>query len=55
MDLNIITADWESPEFRLVEESGELVALARRLQTFTSPVAQPAHWIRIHPHLTFHR
>jgi tRNA pseudouridine55 synthase len=55
MDLNLITADWESPEFRLVEESGELVALARRLQTFTSPVAQPAHWIRIHPHLTFHR
>jgi tRNA pseudouridine55 synthase len=55
MDLNLLTADWESPEFRLVEESGELVALARRLQTFTSPVAQPAHWIRIHPHLTFRR
>jgi hypothetical protein len=30
-----------------------LIALAHRLQTFTSPVEQPAHWIRIHPHLIF--
>lgn len=55
MDLNLITADWEFNEFRLVDESGELIALARRLQTFMSQVAQPAHWIRIHPHLTFNR
>jgi tRNA pseudouridine55 synthase len=53
MDLNLITADWESEEFRLTDESGELIALARKVQAFTSPVAQPAHWIRIHPHLTF--
>jgi len=53
MDLNIITADWESEEFRLKDESGELIALAKRIQAFTSPIAQPAHWIRIHPHLTF--
>ncbi|MBN1570518.1 MAG: tRNA pseudouridine(55) synthase TruB [Acidobacteria bacterium] len=53
MDLNLLTADWESPEFRLMDESGELIALAKKIQTFTSPLAQPAHWIRIHPHLTF--
>jgi tRNA pseudouridine55 synthase len=53
MDLNLISADWESQEFRLVDESGDLIALARRIQTFMSPVAQPAHWIRIHPHLIF--
>jgi tRNA pseudouridine55 synthase len=53
MDLNLITANWESEEFRLTDESGELIALAKKIQTFTSPVAQPAHWIRIHPHLTF--
>ncbi len=53
MDLNLLTADWESEEFRLIDESGDLVALAKRIQTFTPPVQQPAHWIRIHPHLTF--
>lgn len=53
MDLNLLTADWGSPEFRLIDQSGELIALAKKIQTFTSPVAQPAHWIRIHPHLTF--
>jgi tRNA pseudouridine55 synthase len=53
MDLNIITADWESEEFRLRDESGELIALGTKIQTFISPIAQPAHWIRIHPHLTF--
>ncbi len=53
MDLNLLAADWESEEFRLVDESGELIALARRLQIFMSAVSQPAHWIRIHPHMTF--
>jgi tRNA pseudouridine55 synthase len=53
MDLNLITTHPDSGEYRLVDESGELIALAHRLQTFTSPVEQPAHWIRIHPHLIF--
>jgi tRNA pseudouridine55 synthase len=53
MDLNLLTAEWESQEYRLVDESGELIAMAQRVQTFISPVAQPAHWIRVHPHLTF--
>jgi tRNA pseudouridine55 synthase len=53
MDLNLITANWEADEYRLIDESGELVALAKKIQAFTSPVAQPAHWIRVHPHLTF--
>jgi tRNA pseudouridine55 synthase len=53
IDLNILTANWESAEYRLIDESGDLIALAQRLQTFTSPVAQPAQWIRIHPHLIF--
>lgn len=53
MDLNLLTADSDAEEFRLIDESGELIALAHRIQTFTSPVAQAAHWIRIHPHITF--
>jgi len=53
MDLNLITADWGSDEFRMIDESGELIALGKKVQTFTSPIAQPAHWIRIHPHVTF--
>ncbi len=53
MDLNALTGSWEAAEFRLLDEKGNLIALARRLQTFLSPVAQPAHWVRIHPHITF--
>jgi tRNA pseudouridine55 synthase len=53
MDLNLLTAEAESEEFRLIDESGEIIAFARRVQTFMSPVAQPAHWIRLHPHITF--
>ena len=35
MDLNLLTADWESEEYRLIDESGELIALAQRVQAFT--------------------
>jgi tRNA pseudouridine55 synthase len=52
-DLNLITAEWEAAEYRLVDQAGDLIALAKKVQAFTSPVAQPAHWIRVHPHLTF--
>jgi tRNA pseudouridine55 synthase len=52
-DLNLLTADWESEEFRLIDESSDLVALAKRIQAFMPPVPQPAHWVRVHPHLTF--
>ena len=53
MDLNLITADWESEEYRLMDESGELIALARRTQSFTPATPQPARWVRIHPHIIF--
>jgi tRNA pseudouridine55 synthase len=53
MDLNLLTADWESEEFRLIDETGELIALAKRTQSFAPPAPQPAHWVRIHPHLIF--
>jgi tRNA pseudouridine55 synthase len=52
-DLNLLTSSWETDEYRLVDESGDLIALARRLQTFVSPVAQPVHWVRVHPHVIF--
>ena len=55
MDLNLLTAEWESKEYRLLDESGELVAIAHRVQSFMSPVAQPAQWIRVHPRVTFAR
>jgi tRNA pseudouridine55 synthase len=52
-DLNLLAADWESGEYRLIDEFGELLAIAQKIQSFISPVAQPAHWIRVHPRLTF--
>jgi tRNA pseudouridine55 synthase len=53
MDLNLLTADWESEEFRLLDTFGELIALAQRIQSFAPPVPQPARWVRIHPRVTF--
>lgn len=53
MDLNLITANSDSREFRLMDESGEIIALAKNIQVFTSPVAQLARWVRVHPHITF--
>jgi len=53
MDLNLLTGAWEASEYRLVDETGDLVAIADRLQTFASPIAQPAHWVRIHPRIIF--
>jgi len=51
MDLNLLTSAWEADEYRLLDESGNLVALAQRLQTFASPVSQPVRWVRIHPRI----
>jgi tRNA pseudouridine55 synthase len=53
MDLSLIAENWEAEEYRLIDDSGELIAIAKRIQTFDSPVAQPVRWIRIHPQLTF--
>jgi tRNA pseudouridine55 synthase len=53
IDLNLLTGSYGSKEFRLLNESGELLALAQLVQAFVSPVAQPAHWIRVHPHIIF--
>ena len=53
IDLNLLTGAFDAAEYRLIDEAGELVAIARREHTFASPVAQPAHWIRVHPHTIF--
>jgi tRNA pseudouridine55 synthase len=53
MDLNALTSAWNAQEYRLVDETGDLVAIAARLQTFASPVAQPAQWVRLHPRVIF--
>jgi tRNA pseudouridine55 synthase len=51
MDLNLLTSAPQAKEYRLLDEAGDLVAIAERIQTFASPVAQPAHWVRIHPRI----
>lgn len=51
MDLNVLTTDWDAAEYRILDESGDLVALARRLQTFPSPAEQPVRWVRVHPRM----
>lgn len=53
MDLNLLTTEWKAEKYRLLDEAGELIALADRVQAFTSPIEQPAHWVRIHPSVTF--
>ncbi len=52
-DLYLLTGAPDSAEYRLVGEHGELLAVAQRLHTFASPVAQPAHWVRVHPRIIF--
>jgi tRNA pseudouridine55 synthase len=51
MDLNLLTSSWDTEEYRLLDENGDLAALAVRLQTFVSPVAQPVRWVRVHPRI----
>jgi len=53
MDLNLLTAADQAGEYRLLDEAGELLALAQRLQTFASSTVQPARWVRVHPHIIF--
>jgi tRNA pseudouridine55 synthase len=52
-DLNVLTSSPQAQEFRLMDEAGELIAVGQRVQVFASPVAQPAHWIRVHPRIMF--
>ena len=53
MDLNLLTSAPNAPEFRLMDERGNFIALGQRVQAFISPVVQPAHWVRIHPRIVF--
>jgi tRNA pseudouridine55 synthase len=53
IDLNMLTSAWNASEYRLLDDKGDLVAIATRLQTFASPMAQPAQWVRIHPRIIF--
>jgi tRNA pseudouridine55 synthase len=53
MDLNLLTSSFRSNEYRLLDEAGDLLALAQRVQTFAAPVDQPAQWVRIHPRIIF--
>jgi tRNA pseudouridine55 synthase len=53
MDLNFLTSAYEADEYRLLDQAGELVALAQRLQTFSSPMPQPVKWVRAHPRIIF--
>lgn len=53
MDLNLLTGAYEAPEYRFLDQSGELIALAQRLQIFSSPLPQPVKWVRAHPKVIF--
>jgi len=53
LDLNLLTRAADAEEYRLLDERGELIGLARRIQTFASPVPQPVQWVRIHPRVVF--
>jgi tRNA pseudouridine55 synthase len=50
-DLNLLTLAHDAEEYRLLDESGDLIAIARKVQIFASPTSQPARWIRVHPRI----
>jgi tRNA pseudouridine55 synthase len=52
-ELNILSADWQAKNFRILDADGSLVAIAQKIQDFESPAVQPVRWIRIHPTITF--
>jgi len=52
-DLNILSDEWQSETYRLLDAEGALVAIARKMQVFEPPAAQPVRWLRIHPIITF--
>jgi len=52
-DLNIFCAEWNSEKYRLLDLSGDIVAIAQKIQDFDPVVSQPARWIRIHPTIIF--
>ena len=52
-DLNLLTSSFESSDVRLVDESGDLLALGQKVQSFVAPLDQPVRWIRVHPRIIF--
>ena len=52
-DVNILSADWQAENYRLLDTDGGLVAIARKIQVFEPLAAQPVRWLRIHPTITF--
>ena len=52
-DLNILSADWQSENYRLLDADGALVAIARKVQVFEPLAGQPVRWLKVHPTITF--
>ena len=52
-DLNILSAEWQAENYRLLDTDGALVAIARKIQVFEPPTDQPVRWLRLHPTITF--
>jgi len=52
-DLNILSAEWQAETYRILDTEEALVAIARKIQVFEPPTAQPVRWVRIHPIITF--
>ena len=48
-DLNILSAEWQTEHYRLLDTDGALAAIARKVQVFEPVGVQPVRWIRIHP------
>jgi len=48
-DLNILSADWQSENYRIIDSEGMLAAIAKKIHVFEPPAVQPVRWIRIHP------
>ena len=52
-DLNVLSTDWQTENYRILDADGDLVAIARNTQVFESRGTQPVRWIRVHPIITF--
>ena len=51
-DIDILSPQWQAETYRLLDVDGALVAVARKVQEYDSPMDQPVRWMRVHPVLT---
>ena len=53
-DINVLCAEWQAENYRIMDADGSMVAVARKVQVFEPPGVEPVRWLRIHPVVVVH-